>query len=216
MIRGLLIVLFSILLFGSIFAVNVSWDLSSSLKYSNVTQGINISNDNQTIQTFMISPQSGEYLDKIFYAALSITILLIIILFLLFIKKQNISFLVGSLTILASLLLLGIQRTITGFPNMISNIFLIFFSQTDYVFIRMITIGIAIFCIGLIINLVEVGFRIYDFLRVEHRHKLTPILLPSAGSPFEFAARARLSLSNQLSCLAATLKGLNFAAAILF
>jgi membrane-bound ClpP family serine protease len=108
---------------------------------------------------------------NLFYYSLAAAILSAIILLFLFKRKYDLLFLSGIVLIVSSLLLMGIGKLISMFSNqIISGIALIFFSQTNFVFIRMLIAGIALIVAGLIVELFRAGFKIYDmFSRFENR-----------------------------------------------
>lgn len=118
--------------------------------------------NSSNLPTFLISKKSQIYWKNIFTYSLGASLLLITALFFLFEKKSNLSLTVGTLTIFTALPLLGIQKILSIFPKTISQITSIFFSQSNYVFIRMMLIGGGILLIGIIIKLFETGFNIYN------------------------------------------------------
>lgn len=118
---------------------------------------------NQYSAPFLVSEKSDIYWQNILYISLIISVLITTLLFFLFKKKQDLPFIVGSLVIITSLPLLGISQILSHFPDAtIASVTSLFFSQSSYVFIRMVIIGIFILLIGLVIELFRAGFKIYD------------------------------------------------------
>lgn len=251
MIRGFLEAAVGVLLFFSLFAFGISWDLSSSLSYQNVEnnavnaalslmgsqagltqqvdnsmplikqycqqsqkdislnyKGYNItiscSDENATasklindtmknviksvyyakyncgywdcfssasastngIPLFLVSEKSYEYWKRIFDYSIASSILLIGLFVLLSKKRESSSLPVGILLALSALPLLAIQKVISGLPNMVSGITSLFFSQTNYVFVRMIIAGGILTAAGIAVRIAVGGSRLYD-----HFHK---------------------------------------------
>ncbi|MFZ1970643.1 MAG: hypothetical protein WAU65_00475 [Candidatus Nanoarchaeia archaeon] len=118
---------------------------------------------NQYSPLFLISEKSDNYWQKIFYISLAVFIITTAILFILFKKKQNLPFIVGGFMVIASLPLLGISQILSHLQNVtLSSAASLLFSQSNYIFIRMIIIGVGILLIGIIIELFRAGFKIYD------------------------------------------------------
>lgn len=112
---------------------------------------------------FLISEKSQQYWLNLFYMALAASILSVILLFFLFKRKYDLLFLSGGILVISALSILGIGKLLATLSNqIISNIALVFFSQTDFVFLRLIIAGIALIFAGLIVELFRAGFKIYD------------------------------------------------------
>lgn len=112
---------------------------------------------------FLISEKSQQYWLNLFYIALAVSILSIVLLFFLFRKKYDLLFFSGGILVVSALAILGIEKLLATFSNQIvSNIALTFFSQANFVFLRLIIAGSALIFAGLIVELFRAGFKIYN------------------------------------------------------
>ena len=112
---------------------------------------------------FLVSQTSEDYWSNLFRMSIVVSIILAGILFLLIEKKKNFPIVIGITTIVSSLPLLGIGKIISGVSNkLVSEIVSLFFSQSNTIFITMMIAGIVMVFIGLIIELFDVEFKIYD------------------------------------------------------
>ncbi len=123
---------------------------------------------------FLISEKSELYWLGLFYYALAISVISALILFILFRRKYDLLFLSGGVVIFSSILVIGIGKIISLFSNqIISSVALLFFSQSNFVFIRMLIIGFVLIFAGLIVELFRAGFKIYDmFSRFGHEEEV--------------------------------------------
>jgi hypothetical protein len=112
---------------------------------------------------FLISEKSQEYWLNLFYMALAASILSIVLLFFLFRRKYDLLFFSGGILVASALAILGLGKLLATLSNqIISNIALVFFSQTNFVFLRLIIAGGALIFAGLIVELFRAGFKLYD------------------------------------------------------
>lgn len=112
---------------------------------------------------FLISEKSQQYWYNLFYISSIVAVLSAISLFFLFKRKYDLLFLSGGIFIASGLLILGIEKLVAILSNqIISNIALIFLSQTSFVFLRLIIAGGILILAGLIVELFRAGFKIYD------------------------------------------------------
>lgn len=116
------------------------------------------------IPLVLLSEKSKDYWQEKFYYTLLISVILLIPAFLFIEKKSGLPILAGSLIIIASLPLLGIEKLLSYLPeNAVLSILEIFFTQSGSVFTKMIIIGILVLVIGIIFKLFKVGFKIREF-----------------------------------------------------
>jgi hypothetical protein len=120
---------------------------------------------------FLISEKSQEYWLNLFYMALAASVLSIVLLFFLFRKKYDLLFFSGGVLVVSAFAILGIGKLLATLSNqLISNIALVFFSQTNLVFLRLVIAGGALIFAGLIVELFRAGFKIYNmFARFRKR-----------------------------------------------
>jgi hypothetical protein len=112
---------------------------------------------------FLISEKSQQYWYNLFYVSSIISILSAISLFFLFKRKYDLLFLSGGILVISGLLILGIEKLVAMLSNQfISNIAMVFLSQTNFVFLRLIIAGGILIFAGLIVELFRAGFKIYD------------------------------------------------------
>jgi len=123
--------------------------------------------------TFLISAQSQAYWYKLFYFALTGLILSAAALFFLIEKKRHVPFVTGGLILLASLIILAINKAVNAVSTeIIAEIIGVFFSRASFVFFRMIFISAAILLAGLFIEFYRVGFKVYNlFSKLEKEKK---------------------------------------------
>lgn len=119
---------------------------------------------------FLISQKAQNYWAGKFYWIMLLSLALTILIFLLAEKKSNSFILIGSLTIVSSLLLLKIENlatTLTGgmgnLGDYASQVVSIFFTQSGIIFARVILIGVAILAIGIVMKIFHLGMAISNF-----------------------------------------------------
>jgi len=114
---------------------------------------------------FLISEKSQEYWQGKFRYALILSLVLLVPFFFLMQKRKNFPLVVGSLIIIASLPLLGFGKIISALPdNILTNMGAIFFTQSHFVFLRMIIFGGIFIVVGVLIKLFGVGFGIRNLI----------------------------------------------------
>lgn len=114
---------------------------------------------------FFISQQSRDYWYQKFKYALSGSLILMGALFLLVSKKRNFFVLVGILSLLTSLVLLGIKRISSSSIKLIgSEIFNIFFNKSGEIIKLLAIAGIILIALAIILGLFGFGFKIFSWL----------------------------------------------------
>ena len=132
------------------------------------------------VPLFLISEKAQVYWQAKFYFALLLSVALAALVFLLVEKKTNFFFLVGGLTILSSLPLIKLDKIAFLFPdssegvgNYFSKIIVIFFNQSQSVFIKAVIIGSVFVIIGIILKVFHAGFIISNFFsRIKSNKKI--------------------------------------------
>jgi len=119
---------------------------------------------------FLFSKQAQDYWNSKFYLILSLSIVLIILIFLLAEKKSNFPVIIGSLLVLSSMLLklssaffLKLALSTLSFFTEFDSSFDMFnfvLVQLNSVILITFIIGIIILAIGIILKLFKVGFKI--------------------------------------------------------
>jgi cell division protein FtsL len=151
---------------------NTMKNLLNETYYKNYTCGYwDCLNSSETSPMFLISEKSQHYWSGMAYTTLIISLLLIALLILLTPKKQSVLFTTGTVLVLDALPLLAFQKIFSWFPAIVSQIGEIFFSQSNYVIIRMIALGAALIVAGLIIELFLAGFKIYNLFHRKEKHE---------------------------------------------
>jgi len=113
--------------------------------------------------TFLISEKSKNYWFKLFYLSMTALIVSSAALFLLIKKKRHLPFLIGGTILASSAIILAIGKVLGSISNdLVSQIIMIFFSKSNFVFIKMLIIGIIILFVGLVIELFRAEFKIYN------------------------------------------------------
>jgi hypothetical protein len=115
--------------------------------------------------TFLISEKSRSYWQNWLYYSMTALIISAAALFLLIKKKRHSPFLIGATMLFSSAIILAIVRLLKSISNPdISQMIMIFFSKSNYVFVRLLIIGAIIMLIGLAMELFHVEFKIYNLL----------------------------------------------------
>jgi len=132
--------------------------------------------EEEEIPLFLISEYAKNYWRAKFYLALGIAIVLMVALFFLFRKKQNIFIVPGILLIVAALpfLRIGALVSISG-DRMILELLSIFFSKAKSVFRISFFIGIGFIAVGFVFKLFLVGFKLS---RLFHREESKEVKAP--------------------------------------
>ena len=133
----------------------------------------------EDIPLFLISEKAKDYWQNKFYFALLLSVILAVLVFLLVEKKTNFFFLVGGLTIISALPLIQLGNVASLFTNSlgepggyISKIILIFFNQSNSVFIKVLMIGGVFVIVGIILKIFHIGFAISNFFEKIKSKKL--------------------------------------------
>ena len=123
------------------------------------------------VPIFLISEKAKDYWQSKFYFTLLLSAGLAALAFLLVEKKSNFFLLVGSLTIVSSLPLIKINKIGSLFPSSfldmgeyLSKIILIFFNESNSVFIKILIIGGVFVIVGIILKLFNIGIAISNFV----------------------------------------------------
>jgi len=128
--------------------------------------------------TFLISEKSRNYWQNWLYYSLTALIISAAALLLLIKRKRHSPFVIGGTVLISSAILLGIGKLLSSISNSaISQLIAIFFSKSNFVFMRLLIIGAIILLIGLAMELFHVEFKIYTLLsklgikRAENKNK---------------------------------------------
>ncbi len=114
---------------------------------------------------FLISEDTKDYLQRKYKETMLFSSLLLVPAFFLMQRKRDFPLTIGVLVIVASLPLLGLNKLFLIIPdNMMKEIISIFFNQTNFVFVRMIIIGVSLVGVGLLFKLFGAGFKIKEFI----------------------------------------------------
>jgi len=127
------------------------------------------SSSSSGLPLFLISEMSRNYWRGIFYLAIAASAALAVGLVFFMKKREKLPILLGFLIMLSALPLLAIQKVLAFFPKMVSDVAGVFFSQSNFVFWRMIILGGAVILVGLIIELFRAGFKIYNMFSHEEK-----------------------------------------------
>ncbi len=118
----------------------------------------------QTSPLFIISEDAHDFCSSKFYLFLVISLALIGLTFLLTEKKTNMPIIVGSLMVVSALPFIKLDSFLTMFPDKIlSKILSVFFSQSFFVSLRTLIVGIVLIIIGIIFKIFKIGFIISNF-----------------------------------------------------
>lgn len=115
---------------------------------------------------FLVSEKARDYWDSKFYFVVGISLVLVVLIFFLVESKINFPLVVGALLIVASLPFIKLESFLLYFSeNGVFQYLAIFFSQSFYVFFRMIVLGVIIFVIGILFKFFDFGFKIHGFFQ---------------------------------------------------
>ncbi len=122
------------------------------------------------IPLFLVSQKAQDYWQGKFYLVLMAFFVLFILAFLLAQKKANFFIVTGILAIVAALPLLKIGVLISKLANSmgdlgeyVSEMILIFFNQSNNVFIKIMIFGGALLIVGIVFKIFHLGFAIAKF-----------------------------------------------------
>jgi hypothetical protein len=115
---------------------------------------------------FLVSKMAKDYWANKLYIMLTISLILLILMFLLIENKINLAFVAGSLLIIASLFFTKLSW-IFSFTS--QKIFLqlisVFFTQSSAIFWRFFITGILVLSAGILIKFLGIGFKISEFIQ---------------------------------------------------
>ncbi len=114
------------------------------------------------LPTFIISEKTRTFLNNKFYILLVASIALAGLMFFLVEKKANMAVVSGALITIASFPFMKLSN-MSSLAGKFAGIVNIFFSNSFYVFIRMLIIGVIILALGIILKIFNIGFAISDF-----------------------------------------------------
>ena len=125
------------------------------------------------IPLFLISEKAYNYWNEKFYFALGLAIILLILLFFLIQKKINLPTFAGILIIFSSIPFFKLEALMSLFSNKLIFKFLgIFFSQAYFVALTILIAGIALFAVGIVLDIFRAGFFVEHFItRIEEKRK---------------------------------------------
>ena len=124
---------------------------------------------------FLVSEHAKDYWNSKFYFAIFISLILIAILFLLAESKSNALIVTGILTFVSALVFIKIDYFLEFLAKIVIDnisdisfldvssvveIFAIFFTKSDFVFVKMLVFGVVILLAGIIWKLIKVGFKV--------------------------------------------------------
>jgi hypothetical protein len=113
------------------------------------------------IPVFLISEQSANFFSTLFYCSIGISFILILLCFFLIKKKSNFFILLGIFLIILSLPFIKIASLINLLSTKITIQFLtIFFSESSYISILSLLIGIISLVFGLVFG---IGFSVFGW-----------------------------------------------------
>lgn len=121
--------------------------------------------DKYEVPLFLISQQARNYWYKNFKYTCVFGLALVGILFLLVSKKRNLFILVGILSLLTSLVLLGAKKVFSDSIIKVGNeVFGIFFNKLSYVITFLAAAGIILIALAIIFGLFGLGFKIFSWI----------------------------------------------------
>jgi hypothetical protein len=120
---------------------------------------------NSTVPLFLVSEKANQFWYGKFYLFLIISLVLSGVIFLLAEKKSNVPIIVGSLLIVSSLPFMKLDSLLGLFSEMaFFRVLNLFFSQSFFVAIRILILGIIFVVIGIILKIFKIGFSISGFI----------------------------------------------------
>lgn len=114
---------------------------------------------------FVISKKAKDYWHNKFYLSLTISAILIILIFFLVEYKTNWPILVGSLLTISALPFMKLTWLLSLISNeLFMKFFASFFTKSYDVFLIALTIGIIVLIIGIILKFFKIGFKVSNLL----------------------------------------------------
>jgi hypothetical protein len=125
------------------------------------------------IPLFLISEKAYDFFTGKFYFFLAALFILLIFVFLFVEKKTNVPILAGSLLIISSLIFIKLDSLFALFSDkIILSLLKIFFSQTYFVSLRILIIGIALVLLGIVLKIFKVGFFVSKLISKVNQKKI--------------------------------------------
>lgn len=112
---------------------------------------------------YVLSEDFKDYLISKFYFFLLIVIGLFVLMFLLTENKANAFIIAGVLIVLSALPFMKIESFVSSISGQIFKFVGLIFSTSTNVFIRVLILGIAITSIGIVLRILNIGFKISSF-----------------------------------------------------
>lgn len=115
--------------------------------------------------SFLISEKTRNYsLAKVYFLIL-VSLVLIGLMFILIEKRSNLPFVVGGLLMVASFPFMKLDSALSFIDDKLVLSFVsVFLTKTYSVFVRLLSIGIGIFTIGIILKFFMIGFKVNAFV----------------------------------------------------
>jgi len=115
--------------------------------------------------TFLISEKFSNFVSNKVYFSLLVCLVLFALVFLLVEKKTNAFILSGILLIISSLPFIKLDYIFSLLSDKtITQLLWIFFSQSFYVSIKLLLIGVALLVLGILLDIFKVGFFILNLI----------------------------------------------------
>ena len=121
---------------------------------------------------FLISEKAHDFFSDKLYFSLIASVIFFVLIFLLVEKKTNTLILSGSIIIISSLPFLKLEALWPLLPGQLLFKFLkIFFSQSYFVSIKVLIIGVAILLLGIVFDIFKIGFSISNLINKTKEQK---------------------------------------------
>jgi hypothetical protein len=121
--------------------------------------------NNSEIPLFLISEKTHNFLINKFYILLTISFILFILLFFAVNKKSNAFIIGGIFSIILSLLSFKLDYLLSSISNKtISSVLKIFFSQSFYVSLWALIMGVILIVLGIVFKIFNIGFFISNLI----------------------------------------------------
>jgi len=133
------------------------------------------------VPLFLISQKAHDYWKSKFIFTLTASAILTGVIFLLVKKKTNFPIIIGAVVILSAIPISKISnlasssiKSLVNLEDYLVRIILIFFSDSQKIFLTMLVIGILILVIGIILKIIKTSFRIMNvFSKFKRKDKGT-------------------------------------------
>jgi hypothetical protein len=115
---------------------------------------------------FLISEKTKNYSSAKVYFLILASLVLTGLMFFLIEKRSNLPFIVGGLLIVISLIFMKLDSVLYLIEDkMIVGFVSVFLTKTYSVFVRLMSIGVGIFTVGIILKFFGIGFNIHRFVK---------------------------------------------------